>query len=138
MKTPFHRRCMEVARSRWAPDMGLKVAQHFPLSLFAFSPSLSFRFACLIFFLFFQLAGHLVGFILVGRVSEKPFIILELGAQKGRWVMEQAFHGDFQVSVTWFFLAVSPVSLTELCSFWYSLKDLFSLHKLVDKAVPDR
>ena len=45
---------------------------------------------------FFQLAGHLVGFILVGfilvgRVSEKPFIILELGAQKGRWVMEQAF-----------------------------------------------
>ena len=52
---------------------------------------------------FFQLAGHLVGFILVGRVSEKPFIILELGAQKGRWVMEQAFHGDFQVSVTWFF-----------------------------------
>ena len=52
---------------------------------------------------FFELAGHLVGFILVGRVSEKPFIILELGAQKGRWVMEQAFHGDFQVSVTWFF-----------------------------------
>ena len=39
---------------------------------------------------------------------------------------------------TWFFLAVSPVSLTELCSFWYSLRDLFSLHKLVDKAVPDR
>ena len=36
------------------------------------------------------------------------------------------------------FLAVSPVSLTELCSFWYSLRDLFSLHKLVDKAVPDR
>ena len=35
------------------------------------------------------------------------------------------------------FLAVSPVSLTELCLFWYSLKDLFSLPKLVDKAVPD-
>ena len=74
----------------------------------------------------------------MGRVSGKPVIILELGAQKGRWAMEQAFHGDFQVSVTWIFLAVSPVSLTELCSFWYSLKDLFSLHKLVDKAVPDR
>ena len=92
----------------------------------------------IILLLFFQLAGHLVGFILVGRVSEKPFIILELGAQKGRWVMEQAFHGDFQVSVTLVLLAVSPVSLTELCSFWYSLRDLFSLHKLVDKAVPDR
>ena len=37
-----------------------------------------------------------------------------------------------------FFLALSPVSLTELYSFWYSLSDLFSLHKLVDKAVPDR
>ena len=36
------------------------------------------------------------------------------------------------------FLAVSPVSLTELCSFSYSLRDLFSLHKLVDKAVPER
>ena len=79
---------------------GLKVAQHFRLSLFAFSPSLSFRFPCLI---FFQLAGHLVGFILVGRVSEKPFIILELGAQEGRWVMEQAFHGDFRSVLHGFF-----------------------------------
>ena len=86
----------------------------------------------------FQLAGHLVGFILVGRVSEKPFIILELGAQKGSWVMEQALHGAFRSVLHGFFLAVSPVSLTELCSFWYSLRDLFSLHKLVDKAVPDR
>ena len=51
--------------------------------------------------------------------------------------MEQAFHGDFR-SVLHGFLAVSLVSLTELCSFWYSLSDLFSLHKLVDKAVPDR
>ena len=29
------------------------------------------------------------------------------------------------------FLLLSPVSLTELCSFWYGLKDLFTLHKLV-------
>ena len=29
------------------------------------------------------------------------------------------------------FLLVSPVSLTKLCSFWYGLKDLFTLHKLV-------
>ena len=50
------------------------------------SQNFSFRFPRLIYS--FQLAGHLVGFILVGRVSEKPFIILELGAQKGRWVME--------------------------------------------------
>ena len=31
------------------------------------------------------------------------------------------------------FLPFSPVSLTELCSFWYGLKDLFILHKLGDK-----
>ena len=81
--------------------LGLKVAQHFRLSLFAFSPSLSLRFPCLIFF--FQLAGHFVGFILVERVSEKPFIILELGAQKGSWVMEQALHGDFRSVLHGFF-----------------------------------
>ena len=36
------------------------------------------------------------------------------------------------------FLLLSPVSLTELCSFGYSLKDLFTLHKLADKVVFDR
>ena len=36
------------------------------------------------------------------------------------------------------FLLLSPVSLTEFCSFWYGLKDLFTLHKLVKKVVLDR
>ena len=35
------------------------------------------------------------------------------------------------------FLLLSPVSLTELCLFWYGLKDLFTLHKLMDKFVLD-
>ena len=35
------------------------------------------------------------------------------------------------------FLLFSPVSLTELCSIWYALKDLFTLHKLADKVVLD-
>ena len=35
------------------------------------------------------------------------------------------------------FLHFSPLSLTELCSFWYGLKDLFTLHKLVDIIVLD-
>ena len=35
------------------------------------------------------------------------------------------------------FLPFSLVSLTELCSFWYGLKDLFTLHKLADKVVLD-
>ena len=54
---------------------------------------------------FFSLAGHLVGFILVG----KAFRILGLGERKGRWVTEQDFHGDFQVNVTWFFASFSGV-----------------------------
>ena len=31
------------------------------------------------------------------------------------------------------FLPFSPVSLTELCSFWYGSKVLVTLHKLADK-----
>ena len=63
---------------------------------FTFSPPLFFRFSCLI---FCSLAGHLVGFILVG-VFKKAFRILGLGERKGRWAMEQDFHEDFQVNVT--------------------------------------
>ena len=58
---------------------------------------------------FFSLAGHLVGFILVGIVFRKAFRILGLGERKGRWAMEQDFHGDFQVNVTWFFASFSGV-----------------------------
>ena len=88
--------------------LGLKVTQQSWLLLFAFSPPLFFRFSCLI---FFSLAGHLVlGFILVGRVFRKAF------------------------SISGF----SPVSLTELCWFWFGLKDLLTLHKLVDKVGLDR
>ena len=49
--------------------------------------------------------------------------------RKGRWVVEQDFHGQCYMV----FLPSSPVSLTELYSFWYGLKDLFTLHKLADK-----
>ena len=86
--------------------LGLKVTQQSWLLLFAFCPPLFFRFFCLI---FFPLAGHLVGFILVGIVFRKAFRILGLGERKGRWAIEQDFHGDFQVNVTWFFASFSGV-----------------------------
>ena len=70
----------------------------------------------------------------MGKVFGKAFRILGLGERKGRWVVKQDFHGNFRVNVTWFF-AFSLVSLTESCSFWYGLKDLFTLHKLADKVV---
>ena len=41
-------------------------------------------------------------------------------------------------SMTYGFLPLSPLSVTELCSFWYGLKDLFTLHKLADKIVLGR
>ena len=94
----------------------------------------TFRFSCLI---FFSLAGHLVGFILVGIVFKKAFRILGLGERKGRWAVEQVFHGIFR-SMLHGFLPFFPVSLTELCSFWFALKDPFTLHKLADKVVLDR
>ena len=52
-------------------------------SFFAFLPS------------FFSFAGHLVGFILLGKVVRKTFRIFGLGERKGRWVVEQDFHGNF-------------------------------------------
>ena len=75
---------------------------------------------------FFYFAGHLVGFILMGRVFRKAFRILGLGERKGRRAIEQDFHGD---------LPFSPVSLIE---FWYGLKDLVTLHKVADKVGLDR
>ena len=73
----------------------------------------------------------------MGNVFRKALMISELDKRKGRWVVEQDFHGNFQVNVTWFF-AFFSVSLTELHSFWYGLKDLYALHKLVDKVVLDQ
>ena len=45
----------------------------------------------------------------MGIVFRKAFRILELGERKGRWAMEQDFHGDFQVNVTWFFASFNGV-----------------------------
>ena len=45
----------------------------------------------------------------MGRVFRKAFRILGLGEGKGRWVMEQDFHGDLQVNLGWFFAVFSGV-----------------------------
>ena len=39
----------------------------------------------------------------MGRVLRKTFRIFGLDERKGRWVVEQDFHANFQVNVTWFF-----------------------------------
>ena len=78
---------------------------------FRFLSSPSFLLFCLIFFSF---AGHLVSFILVGKVFRKAFRILGLDERKGRWVVEKDLHANFRVNV-FGFLPFSPVYLTELC-----------------------
>ena len=52
---------------------------------------------------------NLGGFILVGKVFKKAFRILGLDERKSGWVVEQDFHGNFQVNVDGF-LPFSPVS----------------------------
>jgi len=69
----------------------------------------------------------------VGKVFWKAFSIFGLDKRKGRWVVEKDFQRRFQVNVTWFFAFFS--GLLETCSFWYGLKDLFTLHTLADKLV---
>ena len=44
---------------------------------------------------FFSFAGHIAGFILVGKVFGKVLRMLGLGERKGRWVVEQDSHGNF-------------------------------------------
>ena len=73
----------------------------------------------------------------MGRVFRKAFRILGLGERKGRWQWNKIFMEIYR-SILHGFLPFSPVSLTELCSFWYGLKDLFTLHKLAYKVVLDR
>ena len=58
---------------------------------------------------FLAFAGHSVGFILVEKVFRKAVKILELDERKGKWVVEQDFHGNFRVNITWFFAFSSGV-----------------------------
>ena len=55
---------------------------------------------------FFFLLGIWVGFIMVGNVFTKACRILGLDE---RWVVEQDFHGNIQVNITWFFAFFSGV-----------------------------
>ena len=71
----------------------------------AFSPPYFFAFLAS----FFSFVAYLVGFILVGKVFTKALRILRLDERKGRWVIEQDFHGNFRVNVTWFFAFFSSV-----------------------------
>ena len=103
------------------------------LLLFCFLSSGPFMcFSCLI---FFSLPGHLAGFILVGKVFREAFRILGLEERKGRWVVEQDFHGNFQVNVTWFFAFLSDVlDWIVLIPVWFE-RSLHSAQVSTDKVM---
>ena len=61
--------------------------------------NISFLFSFLIFFFCWAFSRLHFG----GKKFRKAFRILGLGERKGGWVVEQGFHGNFQVNVTWFF-----------------------------------
>ena len=46
---------------------------------------------------------------MVGKVFTKGFRILGLDERKSRWVVEQDFHGNCRVNMTWFFSFFSSV-----------------------------
>ena len=73
----------------------------------------------------------------MGKVFKKALrILIGLDERKGR-CSGTRFSWDFLVR-SWFFLPFSLASLTESYSFWYGLKDHFTLHKLTNKVVLDR
>ena len=73
-------------------------------------------------------AGLLVGFILVGIAFYRT--LLGLNERKGRWVVQQDFHGKFQSNVTWVFAFFSVVlDWIVLILVWFER----SLHSLTIK-----
>ena len=74
----------------------------------------------------------------MGAVFAKAFRMLGLDERKVRWVVDdKIFMGIFRSTLHGFFPLFLGSSLTECCSIWYGVKDLFSPLKLADKAVLD-
>ena len=69
-----------------------------------------------------------------GKVFREGFRILGLDERKGRWAVEQDFHGNFQVNVTRFFAFFSGVRdwIVPLLV-WFERSLHFALHSLTIK-----
>ena len=72
--------------------------------------------------LFFSFAEHLLGFILVGKFFGKT---LRTRCLKKKVGSGTRFSWEFSCQLYMFFWPFSLASLTESCSFWHHLKDLF-------------
>jgi len=108
----FWSRCKILALKVWACGESkiLRFGFKSDTAILTFTYSLSLLLSFSLFLpYFFSFARHLLGFILVGKVFRKVFRIFGLDERKGRWVVEQDFHGNFQVNGTWFFAFFSGV-----------------------------
>ena len=73
----------------------------------------------------------------MGKAFGKAFRILGSEERKGRSVDWNKIFVEIFRSMLHGLLRFSLFSLTESCSFWYGLKDLFNLHRLSSKVVLD-
>ena len=73
----------------------------------------------------------------MGKVFGKAFRTLGSEKSKGRSVDWNKIFVELFRSMLHGLLPFSLFSLTESCSFWYGLKDLFNLHRLASKVVLD-
>ena len=94
----------------------------FPTSFFPFLAS------------FFFFCRAFSRFHFSGKVFREGFRILGLDGRKGRWAVEQDFHGNFQVNVTRFFAFFSGVldCIVPLLV-WFERSLHFALHSLTIK-----
>ena len=93
---------LDMCRNQNFEFLGLKVTQQSWLFLFA---KLSSPFLSISLPQFFSFAGHLVGFILVGRSFWESFYDLRIRWKEGKWVVKQDFHGKFFGQWYMFFFA---------------------------------
>ena len=116
---------------------GFKSDRVFLTSTFWFLSSQFFCFSFLFFAVLF--AEHLLDYSWVGKVLGNAFRIF-LGLDERnlrlRWVVRYVYMQILR-SMLRGVLPFSLTSLTESCSFWCSLKNLFPLLKLEDKVVPN-
>ena len=117
-KCPCHPFQIFLDRHTWF--MGLKVTQKSWLLLIVFSPPLPFHFSCPF---FLSTAGHLLVFILLGKVLKIAFRIYKnvgLDRRRCRWVVEQDSHQNIWVYFRRTFALISgPLDWIVLILAWF-------------------
>ena len=118
---------------------GFKIGTAVLTSIFRFLPFLLFSFFLphFVFFCWTFSRLHFGGKSLLESFKDFTTQHVGLDERKVMWVQWYKIFVEIFISMLHGLLPFSLVLLTELCSFSYGLKDLFTLHKLTDKVVLD-